>query len=385
MPNLRDFATLAALAGTAAGAGYTAFALARVRGFRAQRPSPAGPEFAPPVTIFKPLHGDEPFLYENLRSFCDQEYPRYQVIFGTTDAADPALEVARRLRDEFPQRDIAIVVGTATGARNPKVNNLIGMRERARYDLFVIADSDMHAGRDYLRTLVAPFAREDVGAVTCLYGGTSSAGLASRLGAMYVNDQFAPSVLVAAALEPLTYCFGATMAVRRDVLQRAGGFEALGEHLGDDYALGRMVTQAGYRVELSPYIVHTTVNDRNLRSLWLHELRWARTILAQRPAGYAGSIVTYVLPFAAALALLLRTPLGTGVLLAAAALRTALHYEARKTFAPHVAPAPWLIPLRDGLGVAVWAAAFLGRRVRWRDAKFSVEAGGHLEAWDQKM
>jgi ceramide glucosyltransferase len=256
------------------------------------------------------------------------------------------------------------------------------MSERARHSIFTIADSDMRAGSDYLRAIAAPFADDAVGAVTCVYGGTPNASVVSQLGAMHVNEQFSPSVLVATALEPLTYCFGATMAVRRDVLENAGGFAALGEQLGDDYALGRLVVNSGRRVELSRYIVHTTIADSDLRALWLHELRWARTILAQRPAGYAGSVVTYALPFAALFAALVPSTLSFATLSIAAALRALLHFDGRKTFAPHLRATPWLIPLRDVLSVAIWVTAFLGKRVHWRSARFEVKAGGHMVGED---
>lgn len=378
MLSARSVLAAAACAGTIAGAGYSIFALNRMRRFRDQMKKTA--DFTPPITVFKPLHGDEPALYENLRSFCDQAYPEYQVILGSADPHDPALEIARRLQREFPSRDIAVVAGSSATARNPKVGNLIGMRPHARHGIWLIADSDMRVGREYLAAIAADFADENTGAVTCVYGATPLAQLAARLGAMYVNDQFAPSVLVAAALEPLTYCFGATMAVRREVLEAAGGFERLGAALGDDYELGRAVREAGYNVALSPYVVQTTVADVNLRALWLHELRWARTILAQRPAGYAGSVVTYAVPFAAAWAALAPSWFSAMGLAAVGMLRVRVHFEARETFAPNTPASPWLIPLRDALGVAVWAAAFCGRAVRWRDANFIVEAGGHMAA-----
>jgi ceramide glucosyltransferase len=249
----------------------------------------------------------------------------------------------------------------------------------------VVADSDMRVGNAYLRTIVAPFADENVGGVTCIYGGTPNSAIASQLGAMHVNDHFSPSVLVATALEPLTYCFGATMAVRRTVLESGGGFEALGNRLGDDYALGKLVFDAGRSVQLSRYVVHTSVTDNDLRALWLHELRWARTILSQRPAGYTGSIITYALPFAAGFAALAPSRFSVALLACAAALRTLLHYEARATFAAHVRATPWLIPLRDALGVAIWVTAFLGRRVHWRSARFEVEAGGQMAAAPKEM
>jgi ceramide glucosyltransferase len=371
----------AALLVTGAGLAYMGFAIKRIRDFR-RTPVRGASTFTPPVTIFKPLHGDEPRLYENLRSFCDQDYRAYQVIFGAANENDPAIEIARRLQREFSKCDIAIVAGSQSAVRNPKVGNLIAMREHAKHEIFLIADSDMHAGRDYLRAVMAPFEDAGVGAVTCIYGGNADSRLPSQLGAMHVNDQFVPSVLVATALEPLTYCFGATMAVRRDVLERIGGFEELGRHLGDDYTLGKLVAEAGYGVELSPYVVHTTVAEADLASLWLHELRWARTILAQRPAGYTGSVVTFPLPFAAAFAALVPSTLGIVTLVLTIALRTLLHFEAGRTFAPHVRATPWLIPLRDGLGLGVWFAAFLGKRVRWRDSRYEVKAGGHMAARD---
>jgi ceramide glucosyltransferase len=374
---LRTIGTAALFAASAAGIAYTAFAVKRMRDFRNQKIESAE-GFTPPVTVFKPLHGNEPYLYENLRSFCDQHYPHYQILFGANDPDDPALDVARRLQREFPERDIEVVAGASACVKNPKVANLLAMRVHARHSIFVIADSDMRAGRDYLRAVVAPFADAAVGAVTCIYGGTPDSKAVSQLGAMHVNDHFAPSVLVAVALEPLTYCFGATMAVRRDVLESAGGFGELGDQLGDDYALGKLVVQSGRRIVLSRYVVHTTVADNDLHSLWMHELRWARTILAQRPAGYAGSIVTYALPIAIVLAAIAPSAPAFAMLALAAALRTILHFEGRKTFAPHVPPAPWLIPLRDVLSVAIWATAFLGKRVRWRNRRFQVEAGGQM-------
>jgi ceramide glucosyltransferase len=381
MLNMWRVVGTAAFLATAAGIAYTAFAIARVRAFRSNRPAIAN-GFTPAVSIFKPLHGDEPQLYENLRSFCDQQYSGYQVIFGANDANDPALEVARRLQREFPELDISVVSGAPACVQNPKVANLLAMREHAKHPIFIVADSDMSVGPEYVRAVVAPFAQANVGAVTCLYGGTPNSRAISQLGAMHVNDHFAPSVLVATALEPLTYCFGATMAVRRDVLENAGGFAALGDRLGDDYALGELVAQAGRRVELSQYVVHTSVHDADLRSLWLHELRWARTIFAQRPAGYAGSIVTYALPLAIAFTAIAPSALSFSMLAAAGVLRTLLHFEGRNTFAPHIRPTPWLIPLRDMLSAGIWVTAFLGKRVRWRNSGFEVKAGGQMAGTD---
>lgn len=376
--------TLAAGAGAVAGIAYTFIAIARVRAFRLSASRCAGRSTVP-VTILKPLHGDEPQLFENLCSFCNQEYGSFQVLFGAADPADPALKVARAVAARFPEREIEIVAGNSRPAGNPKIGNLLGMIPHARYPLIAIADSDIRVGRSYLHAVASCFDDPGVGAATCIYGGIPDASPASRLGAMHINDQFAPSVMVANALEPLTYCFGATMAVRRDVLERIGGLETLAEHLADDYLLGKRVTEAGYRVALVPYAVQTTVSDDTLPELWRHERRWSRAILGARPAGYIGSIVTYALPLSAIFAIASRTPLSVIVFAAAAALRAMLHFEGRRAFAPQTAACPWLIPLRDCFGLAVWASSFFGKRVHWNADQYQLEAGGRMAAGTKEM
>jgi ceramide glucosyltransferase len=382
-----DAARLAAwVAGTLATAGvaYNAFALTRVRAFRRSE-HPRAERATPGMTILKPLFGEEPQLFENLSSFCDQAYPQFQVIFGAADECDPALEVARAVKDRFPDRDIEIVAGNAKPAANPKIGNLLGLVERARHPLIVIADSDIRVGVDYLAAIASCFDDPRTGAATCLYGGVPFGGFAATLGAMYVNDQFAPSVTVANAIEPLTYCFGATMAFRADVLEHIGGLESVAQHLADDYLLGKLVTDAGYRVTLAPYAVQTTVSDASVAALWRHEVRWARTVYGQRAVGYAGSILTYGLPFAAACAALARTPPAFGLLSVSAALRTWLHYMAREAFAPQTRATPWLIPLRDLFGIAVWASAFFGNRVYWRNSGYRLGTGGRMAAGPKEM
>lgn len=376
--------TFAAGAGTIAGIAYTALAIAQVRAFRIKERAQRATASVP-VTILKPLHGIEPNLFENLSSFCDQDYGTYHVIFGAADPSDPALEVAHAVKARFADCDIEIVANNAKPAGNPKIGNLLGMIDRARYPIIAIADSDIRAGPGYLHALAACFDDPNVGAATCAYGGVPGSTFASRLGAMHVNDQFAPSVMVAGAIEPLTYCFGATMAVRRDVLERIGGLDVLADHLADDYLLGKRITEAGYGVALVPYAVQTTVSDDTLASLWRHERRWSRAILGQRPGGYAGSVVTYVLPFAAIFALAARTPVSAVLLATAAALRVVLHFDGGRTFAPATRPRPWLIPLRDCFGLAVWISAFFGKRVRWQTDEFHLKAGGRMAAGTKEV
>jgi ceramide glucosyltransferase len=380
----RKIVALATGVAALAGVAYTALAIARVRRF-ARNAGTGTSNCTTPISVLKPLCGNEPNLFENLLSFCDQVYPQYQIIFGAADPADPALQVARAVAARFPERDIEIVAGRAHPSGNPKVGNLLGMIDLARHPLIIIADSDIRVGRDYLQAVAGCFEDASTGAATCIYGGVPGTSLASRLGAMQVNDHFAPSVMVATALEPLTYCFGATMAVKRDVLARIGGLHAIAEHLADDYLLGKLVAETGHVVALVPYAVQTTIADDTLRALWRRELRWARAISGQRPAGYAGSVVTYVLPFAAASALASRTPFSATIFAVSAMLRVVLHYDGRRAFAPQSPASVWLIPLRDLFGLAVWAASFCGKRVLWKTGDYRLDAGGRMAPGTKEM
>src|SRR3982074_3113907 len=103
-----------------------------------------------PVTILKPLCGAEPETYECLRSFCDQAYPEFQVVFGVSDPNDPVLPIVQRLQMEFPQRHLAVAIDSRQHGSNRKVSNLINMMPLARHDLLVLSDSDVRVERDYL-------------------------------------------------------------------------------------------------------------------------------------------------------------------------------------------------------------------------------------------
>jgi ceramide glucosyltransferase len=375
---LHALAALALVASLAA-LGYTAFALTRIRAF-AERRDRAHPR-RPPATILKPLRGADPGLYENLRSFCEQDYPVFQVVFGVRDAADPAVPVVERLVRDLPARDLTLIVDDRVIGANLKVSNLANMYGAAKYDLLVVADSDMRVGPTYLDTVLGPLADPTVGVVTCLYSGRSVGGVWSALGAMFVNEWFLPSALVARALRPGRYCFGATMAVRRDAFESVGGFTALAPYLADDYMLGALVNARGLRVWLSSYVVEDVILEPDLGTLVAHELRWARTMRTAEPAGYASSFLMYslVLSF---LYLLLSSSgaLGAVVVGGALALRIGVHYAVRRLLRLAEPARPWLTPLREVLCFAIWAASFLGRTVEWGGREFSVSPDGRLSA-----
>lgn len=371
---------LAILIGTglaAAAAGYACFAIyAVLNGVRRAssaalqglRHASCGSGCPRPVSVLKPLCGNEPALYDNLRSFCLQSHPSFQLLFGVRDAEDAAIAVVRRLQTEFPAVDMQLVIDPQVHGANLKVSNLLNMLPHARHDWLVLADSDIGVSSDYLSRVTAPLADPGVGVVTCLYRGVPRTGLWSRFGALFIDDWFAPSVQVSHALGSTRFSFGSTIALRRDSLEAAGGFEALNDVLADDFWLGEFTRLQGLRTVLSDVVVTTDVTDSSLPNLWAHELRWMRTIRAAEPAGFAFTFVTFTFPVLALGLALAHNKLCLAVVVFGATARLVLHYLQRQW---RLEPAPayeaMLVPLRDTLLLAEWAAAQTGSRVRWRN------------------
>ena len=377
----RGFAAGLTLAATVVGLVYAVAAIDRLRAFGRRPREPGAKLQRPAVTIMKPVTGIDADLEANLHSFCNQDYPDFEVVFGVHHAADPALDVIRRVAAQTPART-AIAVGDGTlRCRNPKMANVAPMLAHAHGEIFVISDSDMRVAPDYLDAVTAPFADPHVGAVTARFRGEpADESIASVLGAMSITEQFNPSALVSDLIEPARYMFGSTMAVRRDVLAAIGGIAALGEHLADDFALGRLATEHGYRVAVASCIVVNVVAEPSLAALVDHELRWARTIRAVKPLNYPGIVLTYPLPLALAhLALARRKRAPLALVALALMLRIAVGDTAHAVFGTQRRPPPSLIPLRDAIGVLVWARGLWGRSVRWRGQPLRVAARDRLE------
>ena len=327
------------------------------------------------MTVLKPLCGAEPRLYESLRSLCEQRAGGFQIVFGVRDAADPAVAVVRRLQHEYPRLDLALSIDGTVHGSNLKVSNLINMMRLARHDVLVLADSDVQVGPDYLAQVTAPLADPTVGIVTCPYRGRPERGPWSLLLAAFINDWFMPSVLVAAQFGSRAFAFGATLALRRSVLEAIGGFEAIAGQLADDYRLGELTRRAGLRTVLSDVVVETWVSEASARDLVRHELRWLRTIRAVRPGGYASSFVTFALPLAALGWVVSGQAAGALVLLAVtAAARLLLHFAVRRTGAALLQL--WVLPFNDLLAFTLWCLGFLSRNVHWRQARYRVARDG---------
>ncbi len=373
-----------------AGMGYFAAALIAARIFLAARRRPL-PAFGPPVSLLKSLKGLDPGMMEAFRSHCLQSYAgQYELLFGVSSMEDPAVRAVHELQAEFPERAIRLVECPERLGTNGKVSTLIQLARLARAEFLVINDSDITVGPRYLERVMACFALErpgqpQVGLVTALYRGRSHGGLASIFEALGIATDFEAGVLLSKWIEGgLRYGLGSTLAVKREALEKAGGLEALVDHLADDYEMGARVARAGFRVELSPEVVETSIPAYGWRGFVDHQLRWLRTVRDARPWGYVGLIFTHGLGWALVNVLASGlSPLSLGLLGLAFFLRLALAMTVGAAVLAdrQVLANLWLLPLRDLVAMGLWAAGFAGDTVVWRGERFMVR-GGKLEKAD---
>lgn len=363
-----------------AAAGYIVLAVvAAVTAHLRRRPNSSSSQT--PVTILKPLCGAEPGLHENLRSFCTQDYPHFEILFGVRDAADPACSVVERLRREFPATPIRLIVDPKLHGSNRKVSNLINMLPHARHEFLVMADSDALVGPDYLSTVTAPLHDGAVGLVTCLYRAMPTGGIWSRLGAMYVNEWYMPLVLLTWLFGYRGYVSGQTLCMRHSTLRAVGGLEALADQLAEDHRLGQLVRGSNLKIELSPYVIDGEHHEPDLRSVTRHELRWMRTIRALRPRSFLGIFLTFSFPLGVlGIALMADTatipPAAWSLFGVAVTARVALHFVHRIRGTRFILSDLWLMPLCDILILWVWFRSLFTSRIAWRNDEFDVDADG---------
>ena len=347
------------------------------------RPRPvAASGYRPAVSVLKPLKGLDIGLYDNLVTLCHQRYPApFQLIFGVADPHDPAVAVVRRLQREFPKLDIELVADHRVYGANYKISNLHNMYRHAKHGVVILADSDIRVGPNYLARVVEPLQDRQAGLVTCIYRAINTGGLPTLVESLFVNTDFAALVMLARKVEKSSYAFGATIAMRREVLDEIGGFLPIANLLADDYEIGYRIAQRGYRLELSTEVVDTVLAVGTWGRLYDHQVRWARTYRVNRPGGYFGSILTHGTFWAVSNMLYNGfSPLSCAASGAVIALRYLVaarlawtHLETDLTV-----PQFLLIGPKDLFVTFVWFAAFLGNEVVWSGHRFQVQKTGEM-------
>ena len=328
--------------------------------------SPVSP--LPPVTILKPLYGIEPFLEEALESFCTQDYPVFQILFGIHDTNDPALAIVQRLCARYPHRNFQIIIDPTIHGLNRKISNVINLQPYIQHDFLVISDSDIHVKPDYLRHVITALHEPNTGLVTTPYVGLPiNNSVVQALVTCQINHSFLPGVLLSRHLGRQD-CLGATMALRRHTLNTIGGFDALLHHVADDAVLGKLVRQQHLDITLAPCLTWTTVTESRFQELLQHELRWGRTIYSVSPLGYIASSLQFPL-FWATLSILFfyhTILIGTIFFCLIWGICAWLVFRIDCTIG---LCKPWtllLLPLRDWLSAFIMIGSISGTKVSWR-------------------
>ena len=356
---------------------YVLAALAALRFFRKERARELS-DYTPPVSLLKPVRGLDFGSFENFSSFCQLDYPEYEILFAVNDEDDPAVPVIEQVIAEFPGRRMRLLVGAEELGANRKVNKLARLAREAQNDVLVLTDGDVRVGPNFLREVVAPLADEKTGAVTSFYRAIAERNLWAELEAVGASSDFFAGVLMAKWTEGVHFGLGASITTTKQWIRKMGGFEAIAGTLADDYELGNRIAEAGGAVLLSREAVWTMYPAQTAMDFWNHQMRWARTIRLCRPLSYVGLLVTQGLPWTLFAALVAPARWAAiGYLLAYVLLRFVMAWTVgvwgvedevlRKKI--------WLVPLRDALYFVIWLASFGSNRVRWGSAEYLVRHG----------
>jgi ceramide glucosyltransferase len=340
----------------------------------------------PPVSVLKPMKGVDPEWRDNIASFATQDYPEYEVLLGFNDPRDEGIHLATDIAKSYAPL-VRVVVHERHLGSNPKVSNLHGLIEEARYPLLLISDSDTRVDRDYLKEMVSEYlATEKVGIVTCLSKITRASTLGAGLESLTTAADFIPSVLIARRLEGVTFGLGPSMLLSKNALEELGGLAAFADYLAEDYQIGNCLWKKKYVNILSTYLAENVLGSMRIREYLVHQLRWARTYRACRPIGFFGYGITHIFPFSALL-LVLSGP--TMVSLSLLAVALALRFSLVLLFS-WMAAYPkrwlrwlWLLPAKDVLSFGIWLCCFLGSRIFWRGTHYKLLRGGLMKKIDE--
>ena len=345
----------------------------------------------PFVSLLKPLHGAEPQLEKNLESFFAQDYPGFEVIFAVDRGDDAALPLARRVMERHPERHSHIIVQGEPPWPNAPAYSFFNMAKVARADILVTSDSDVMVEPEYLRQVVPPLLHGNTGMLTCVYRGLNTGGFWSQMDAIGMSVEMTAGVMIANWMEGMKFGLGPTIVVRRDALEAIGGYTSIGEYFSNDFVIGSFIAAKGFDVVLSRHVIAHVVPPMTFKRMWQRQVRWAGGTRRSRPMGHLGTLFVFAMPagiLAAIAGAMLGHPVAGVAVLGWAVLNRiieslAIGWDVARD--RECLLRPWLYPVRDLLGFAVWVASYLQRRMTWRDGRFELTEDGRVRLRDRDV
>jgi ceramide glucosyltransferase len=338
----------------------------------------------PFVSLLKPMHGLEPQLEANFESFFTVDYPRYEVIFACDHADDPAIEVADRVRARYPHISSQVVVNGEPPWPNRQNFSLYSAAQVAKSDILVTSDSDVIVTREYLREVVPPMLDSKTGMLTCVYRGLATGGFWSLMDAIGMSVEMTAGVLVANLMEGMKFGLSPTLVLNRQAHESIGGYTATGFYFSHDFVIGNRIAKNGYNVVLSRHVISHVVPPMSFKKMWQHLVRWAAGTHRSRPMGHLGTGLVFSVPYGI-LALIAGAMLGHVGIGAAVLAWSVLNRMIEAlvvgwgiTRDPACLRSPWLYPIRDLVGFAVWVASYAGTNLAWRERSFELTTDGRI-------
>ena len=344
------------------------------------------PAKMPPVSVLKPVHGNEARMKENIESFFRQNYVEYEVLFAADEPDDPALPVIREICRRYSHIPSRILITGQPPWPNAPNYCFHRLTEIAAHDFLVTSDSDVEVGPNYLRDVVTPLLDPKVGAVTCVFRGKSGGGPWAALDAIGMSVEFTAGVLIANLLEGMKFGLGPTIALRKDSIAKIGGYAGVREYLSNDFVVGNLIHKAGFRVVLSSHVVDHVSPPMTFRQMWERQLRWAMGTRYSRPKGHLGTGLTFAVPYGIlgliAASWLGHPWLGAGFFAASVLNRMAECWIVGWSASRDPVARGWALfyPLRDLHGFIIWCASYVCKRSLWRDNNYVLLKGGRLVA-----
>lgn len=327
-----------------------------------------------PVSILKPLKGLDDGLFDNLESFCNLDYPQYEIIFALQNHNDPAHKVVKKIKERYPSKDITIVVEYCDEGLNPKVNNLIPAYKKAKYGLILISDSNVRVEKNYLADISRHMDDQSVGLVSNMIRGISGRSLGALMENLHLNTFIVGSVCFLDKYLKMPCVVGKSMLMRKTELQAIGGFRAVKDFLAEDYIIGERIHGLGKRVVLSGHLINNVNEYWGVKRFINRHTRWGKLRWQIGGAKYFAELAGNAVFMSFLITVL--TPLSRVSLLVAAttcSLKIVHDIYIGKRLRADIKPFLYLLsPVKDLIIGFVWFVPVLSNTVAWRGNRYII-------------